>query len=69
VIKPLSKTAFSEKSLFKLPKLLVQQIICLMDQTDQSVGGCFRRDSELEDYTLVQARLHADSYTNRGNRL
>lgn len=33
--------ALAQKALFKLPQLLVEQIVCLVDQADQRVGGCF----------------------------
>jgi hypothetical protein len=36
-VEPLSKPA--EKLLFQLPQLLVEQIICLVDQADDHVGG------------------------------
>jgi hypothetical protein len=39
----LSEAAFFEKLLFQLPQLLVEQIVGLVDQADESVGGDFRR--------------------------
>ena len=38
-VEPFSETALVEESLFKLPELLVEQVIGLMDEADDRVSG------------------------------
>ena len=39
LVQPLSKATFFKKSLFKLPQLLIQKVIRLMNQADYGVRG------------------------------
>jgi hypothetical protein len=41
-VKPFGKPAFFQKSFFKCSQLPVQQVVCLVDDADEGVGGGFR---------------------------
>ena len=42
-VEPLGEAALGQELLFKLTQLLIEQIVCLMDQADERVGGSLRR--------------------------
>ena len=43
LVEPLSKSALLEKSPFKLPELLIQKVVGLVNETDDSVRGSLGR--------------------------
>jgi hypothetical protein len=57
-VKPLREAALLQKTRFKLPKLLVEQIVGLVNQADERVGCCLRsfffNKGPLEHMTLNQ---------------